>query len=137
MEKSETTSINTSPSDLTFDMTTFSPEKLKLVISHNKFGGLCLKGDLHDKAISHFNKALEASDNLGFTNIYQNLGNAYAQKNNIDEALKCYNTVIKFSPFNPENNDKITDENIKNALINSKEAYVDAFTNLGNKIMSI
>jgi len=131
MEKNTSDNQIPNPVSLIYDMTKISPENLKLVISHNKFGGLCLKGDLHDKAISHFTKAIELSGNLAFTNVYQNLGNAYAQKNNIEEAIKCYHTVIEYSPFNPANKEKIKDENIYNGLINSKEAYVDAYTNLG------
>ncbi len=109
-----------------------SPEQLKLAISHNKFGGLCLKAGAVDKAISHFQKALEAVVNLAFTNVYQNLGNAYAQKKDIETAVKYYNIVIEFSPYNPSNQEKTIDQYLYKELIKSKEAYIDAYTNLGN-----
>ena len=122
---------NVSSDILSYTLAEVSTDQLKSAITHNKFGGLCFKGDLHEKAILHFTKALEALGNVVFTNAYQNLGNVYAQKNKVHDAIKFYEKVINASPFNPDNADKILDPNIQNKLINSKEAYIDAFTNLG------
>ncbi len=123
MEQSQT-------SVLTYNISDLSPDHLKQAILHNKFGGLCFKGNTFDKAIDHFQKAIELIGDLAFTNIYQNMGNVYAQKNQIEDAVKYYQTVIKYSPHNPENKDAINDEYMYNNLINSKEAYIDAYTNL-------
>jgi tetratricopeptide (TPR) repeat protein len=124
-----------SSGDLIYDMSKISLDDLKLAITNNKFGGICFKADKHDKAIDHFNKALQGIGDIVFTNAYQNLGNVYAQKNNIGESIRCYEFVIEWSPHNPKNKEKVTDENIYNQHVNSKEAYIDAYTNLGKRIM--
>lgn len=101
---------------------------------HNRFGCYCLQGNFLKKALNHFTKALDLMENQNFfTNIYQNMGNVYAQQRDYDEAIKYYQMVLDFSPHNPENKDKypeISGEILSNKSINSYDAYVDAHTNL-------
>lgn len=101
---------------------------------HNRFGCYCLQGNFLKKALNHFTKALSLLENQTFfTNIYQNMGNVFAQQRDYDEAIKYYQMVLDFSPHNPENKDKypeIPGEILLNKSINSYDAYVDAHTNL-------
>ena len=101
---------------------------------HNKFGCCCLQANLLTKALDHFNKALNLIDNKTFfTNIYQNMGNVYAQERNYDEAIKYYQMVLDFSPHNNEKKNEyneISKEILFDKSINSYDAYVDAHTNL-------
>lgn len=68
---------------------------------HNKFGCYCLKSGQLEKAEKHFFLALDQlEDKTVFSNIYQNLGNVYAQKKNHPLAIEYYEKIIEYSPFN-------------------------------------
>jgi tetratricopeptide (TPR) repeat protein len=119
-------------SDIQYSFEGISADDLKMAINHNKFGGLCLQSDKHDKALVHFEKALELVKNKHiFTNVYQNIGNLYAQQNKIDEALKYYHLVIEHSPHNTKNQQAKRNLILLQKVLNSKEAFVDAYTNMG------
>lgn len=78
--------------------------KLEKSFLHNKFGCYCLKSGQLDKAEKHFFLALDQlEDKTIFSNIYQNLGNVYAQKKNHPLAIQYYEKIIEYSPFNPKN----------------------------------
>lgn len=101
---------------------------------HNRFGCYCLQANFLEKAKNHFTKALALIDNKTFfTNIYQNFGNVFAQERKYDEAIKYYQMVIDFSPFNtekPAHYNEIPKEILFDKRINSFDAFVDAHTNI-------
>lgn len=101
---------------------------------HNKFGCYCLQANFLKKAFDHFRKAIILIDNKTFfTNIYQNMGNAFAQERNYDEAIKYYQMVLDYSPYNNErlnHYNEIPKEILFDKSINSFDAFVDAHTNL-------
>lgn len=102
---------------------------------HNKFGCFCLQGSNLKKALDHFSKALDLIQNKTFfTNVFQNIGNVYAQEREYDEAIKYYQMVVDNSPHNPDSPLKDTPDLSKAILfhksVNSYDAFVDAHTNL-------
>ena len=108
-------------------------DDLKTAINHNKFGGVLLQAGNLEKALQHFQKALNfVKSKHIFTNVYQNIGNLYAQQNKIEDAISYYKLVIEHSPHNAENKPKIKNPLLYQKVLNSREAYVDAYTNLGN-----
>lgn len=98
---------------------------------HNKFGCYCLKAGYLDRALKHFNEALNnLSDQTIYSNIYQNIGNVYAQKRDYKNAIINYEKVIKYSPFNIKNKENNGNEILNNNKFNSFDAFVDAYVNL-------
>lgn len=107
---------------------------------HNRFGCYCLQAMKLQKAMEHFTKALLLINNeTFFTNIYQNMGNVYAQEKNFDEAIKHYEMMIEYSPHNTEKKNEYTQlpkEILLNKSINSYDAFVDAHTNLAVMLLT-
>jgi tetratricopeptide (TPR) repeat protein len=74
-------------------------------VAHNNLGFLFLRRNELDRAISHFETALnirssnaEAHYNLGAALIHNNLGNALARKRRADEAIAHYQEAVRLRP---------------------------------------
>ena len=131
-----------------FDTVEVSPEYLEKVdkcLKHNKFASVLFQAGKLEPAEKHFLKAAElaAEISLPYSNVLQNLGNLYAQMKNYQPALDHYSQVIAQSPHNPQNPLSQTPLNsIKGQLLfeprlNSKEAFVDAHTNISFTYLGI
>jgi hypothetical protein len=67
--------------------------------THNNLGaGYGLKG-MTDEAIEQFTLAIQM--NPAFDRAYFNLGNALMHQGLIDRALRCFETAVRLSPYNP------------------------------------
>lgn len=62
---------------------------------YNEFGIAYSNQKQYDKAIEHYNKAIEVSHDPAY---YANLAHCYSTINNYDEAISIYNTIIKDFP---------------------------------------
>jgi tetratricopeptide (TPR) repeat protein len=68
--------------------------------AHNNMGMAFAKQKSFDRAITHYNKALEI--NPDFANTYYNLGNVFLRRGELDEAIKHYTKALDLAPDLPE-----------------------------------
>ena len=68
--------------------------------AHNNLGRAFAKQKSFDRAITHYNKALEI--NPDFANTYYNLGNIFLRRGELDEAIKHYTKALDLAPDLPE-----------------------------------
>ena len=74
-----------------FNINEIDKEALKKAKAHNTFASVCSMGENYDKAITHYEKALDLIEPYKiFTNIYQNLGKCYTFKKDFDNAIQFY-----------------------------------------------
>ena len=77
--------------------------KVIKALNHNKFACFCLQGKNLELALKHFKLALDVISNENFfTNVFQNLGNTYAQYRDYDKAIEYYERIIKYSPYSKD-----------------------------------
>jgi tetratricopeptide (TPR) repeat protein len=64
--------------------------------AHNHLGMAFMEQENFDRAIVHYNKALEI--NPGFANVYYNLGYVFFKQGKLEEAIACYKKAIELRP---------------------------------------
>jgi Flp pilus assembly protein TadD len=113
-------------------------------IAHNDLGSALLqKGDV-DKAISHFQTALQIKP--GFTEAQNNLGTALLQKNNVDEAISHFQAALQIEPDDATAHNNLGDALLQKGDVNKAVAhfqtalqinpgYAEAHYNFGNALL--
>jgi tetratricopeptide (TPR) repeat protein len=84
-------------------------------VAHNNLGNILLDKGQVDKAITHYQKALEIRP--GYADAHNNLGNALLQKGRVDEAIAHLQKALEILP-----DDALAHVNFGNALLQKGQA---------------
>jgi len=109
-------------------------EKLPI---HNAMGFICNATDRHDEALSHFNEALKLQSAQGpdidedsttdRSTLMNHLGNVYASKDKLVDALYCYDLVIdSVESSKTAQEERLTAINNKTTVLCNNKKYLDA-----------
>jgi len=73
-----------------------SPDQSHLAIIENQLGDIKLDREEYEKALSHFQRALEIDP--GYVNAWRNIGNANEMLGNKEEAIASFRRAIELEP---------------------------------------